>query len=140
MVQVMIERRGEYPPNYPAIRDAFPAIARFKVIFAYGNVIYNPDMMDIPPHVWAHEEVHSARQGRDPVGWWIRYIDDPAFRLEEELLAHAMELQVLTAGASRQIRRSSVKLLARKISAPIYGPMITSKAARTEILEAMDRI
>ena len=62
------------------------------VFYCYGDTIYSPSGADVPEDIILHETIHSKRQGTDPNGWWMRYIQDSAFRLEEELLAYAHQL------------------------------------------------
>ena len=73
----------ESPPLFDEIS------ARFKlppkgVIFAWGDIIYNPSRIDIPHQLIAHEAVHSRRQDGDPEGWWRRYLVDDVFRLDPD--------------------------------------------------------
>lgn len=82
----------DYPPNIDAIDAAFKV--KDKVIFyAYGDKIFNPKGHDVHPSIIDHETVHSIRQAGDPEDWWKRYIDDPVFRLQEEVPAHRAELK-----------------------------------------------
>ena len=118
----------QYPPNYVAIRKAFD-LRGAKPIFAYGDVIFNPHKCLITPALRAHEEVHSARQGDDPAGWWKQYIASKEFRLAEELPAHVVEWQTL-GGTEEQL-----DFIAGRLAAPIYGPMV-SKPHALELLRA----
>ena len=108
---------------------------RFKpVIFAWGYIIYNPMNINIPPQLVAHETVHGARQIKDIAGWWRRYIDDDAFRLAEEILAHRAEYRSLIKNAlNRNQRRSALKATAKRLSSPLYGRMMTQSRAATLI-------
>lgn len=110
-----------HPPNYDQIRAAFKEAGRPGVIFAYGDTIFNPNGGKISEALLAHEEVHCGQQGNDPIGWWNRYIDDPAFRFGQELEAHQAEFRVASQDASRQVRRSILRELASRLSSPLYG-------------------
>lgn len=103
-----------FPPNYAEINRAFKIRGK-HVIFAYGDIIYNPSRIVIPPELLAHEAVHGARQNGNPAAWWDRYITDSHFRLEEEIPAHQAEYQV-----SRQL-----KAIAERLSGPLYGNLIS---------------
>jgi hypothetical protein len=117
------------PPLFDEI-DARFHIAGQPVIFAWGERIYNPQRIHIGPELMAHETVHGLQQGNDIEGWWRRYIDDTAFRLEQEIPAHQAELRVLWETGNRQDRRRALKRTASRLAAPLYGRMITPARAR----------
>jgi len=112
-----------WPPNIDAIRF------RFKLngseIFAYGDTIYNPTGVPLPPSLLAHEEVHQRQQGDDPAGWWERYLIDAKWRFAQELEAHQVEYSVLCTNADRKRRRFYLAQLARRLSSPMYGNVAT---------------
>ena len=125
----------DYPPLFDEI-DARFHIGIKGVIFAWGALIYNPQRIDVPPQLIAHESVHGARQGRDIEGWWHRYIDDPVFRLTEEIPAHRAEYRILLGMASnRQQRRAAAKVVAKRMASPLYGHLVT-RARALHILKA----
>lgn len=117
MVQVV----KAYPPNFTEIVKRFPAVKRrLGVIFAYGDRIYNPSGVMLPPEIMAHETVHCERQS-DPVAWWARYFEDREFRLEEELLAyHAEYVKHVQLTASPLKREFYLAVCAEKMASPIY--------------------
>ena len=125
------------PPMYDAINAKFH-IAGKQVIFAWGNIIYNPARFHIPSQLVAHEEAHGARQIGDIEGWWERYIDDPAFRLAEEVVAHVAEYQYLVGrgAGNRQARRSALRQTAKRLASPLYGNVTSQPMARRLLLEA----
>lgn len=121
------------PPLFDVIDAAFH-VAGKSVIFAWADTIYNPQGITITPALYAHECVHGERQGADVVGWWQRYIEDPQFRLVEELLAHKVEYETLCASSdSRNERRFYLRQVAGKLSSPLYGRLISYEAARKEL-------
>lgn len=123
---------NEEPPNIAAIDKVFNIRGK-AVLYAYGDVIYNPLNYDIPPAVVEHERVHGARQSVIGVEqWWEFYLDNPAFRLEEELLAHVCEYAHMLRG-NRHARRAALKHVAFKLSSPLYGSMIRQKTAGEKI-------
>lgn len=117
-----------FPPNYQRINKAFGVRGK-PVIFAYG-AIYNPSKIKIPPQLLVHEAVHIERQGDDPERWWERYIEDPRFRLEEEIPAHVAEYRVMKPldgpGGDRWLN-----LIAERLASPLYGSLIGQAAARS---------
>ena len=56
------------PPLYDLISAAFDVEGK-PVLYCYGSSIYNPMGVDIEPSLFAHEAVHSERQGDNPEGW-----------------------------------------------------------------------
>lgn len=90
MMRIVVAR----PPNYAAIVAVFPAAANPGVIFTYGDTIFNPTNAHISHELRAHEGIHGTRQtaARARIeDWWQHYLEDPAFRLGEELPAHQAE-------------------------------------------------
>lgn len=121
-----------FPPNYLKIKAGMDIAGR-KPIFCYGNIIHNPHKLVITPSLNAHEESHSVRQLSMGVEeWWDRYIADPRFRFEEELLAHRAEWAKLKDGPpmmSATQQRKALAQLARRLSGPLYGNLKTPEQA-----------
>lgn len=117
------------PPNFEKIAKHIPQAHGHGVIFAYGDTIFNPSGVYIPPHIVAHEEIHGRRQlaiGVD--SWWDNYIRDLDFRYNEELLAHREEYRIACAG-SRQVRRRALKEIAKRLCSPLYGSLVSEAEA-----------
>lgn len=124
-----------FPPNFPAIFRVFPGAYSASVIFAYAPDIYTMSPKGVTPEIIAHEMVHIERQLAYPGGveaWWARYLWDVEWRYNEELVAHQAEYRHL-AGMSRQLRRSALKEIAKKLAAPLYGNMVTVAQAAKDI-------
>ena len=120
----------DYPPLFDLIDRAFNVKGK-PIIYAWGDVIYNPMGASIDEHLQTHEGAHGRRQGVDPTDWWLQYIEDEQFRLEEEVIAHAAELGSRFSDAeNRHARRAALKLVARRLASPIYGKLITPAKAR----------
>ena len=99
---------GRYPPNFERIDAVFHTREK-PVLYCFGDAIFNPMQIEVPPFLIAHESVHCERQGDQIEEWWDRYLADPAFRLQEELPAHAAEYACLRAHApSRPARRAAL--------------------------------
>lgn len=128
--------RFENPPNIEALRAVFPITE--SVVFAYYPHIFVPNGKPIDRQIIAHEMVHLDRQARHKdgvVGWWLDYIKDPEFRLMEEIPAHYAEWRyMLTAEPSRASRRKNLAIIAKKLSSPLYGNLVTLETAKS-ILE-----
>lgn len=122
----------ERPPNWDAIIAVFPLVAtRPGVIFAWGEVCFAPIGTVLTPSLEAHESVHGARQGADIEGWWTRYLAEPAFRLAEEIPAHAEEWRVLRPTLTdRTARRWHLRQVAERLSGRLYGNLLTFERAK----------
>lgn len=117
------------PPNYEAIIAVCPTAATPGVIFAYAPLVYMPGATRLGVKVLsreldAHERVHIERQGNDPEAWWKRYLAEPAFRFEEELLAHQAEYETYRKRHAEpgKRHRALVKIASRLASA-LYGSL-----------------
>jgi hypothetical protein len=121
-----------WPPNIAMIRAVLPVSPRN--IFAYDGKIYAPEGGPLPPELIAHEQVHFRQQGNDVAGWWDRFLTDPEFRLDQEMEAHRIEWQVFLASKpSRRERRFRLKQMGKRLSAPMYGRIITANQAMKAI-------
>lgn len=130
--------RMEYPPNIGQIRAAFKLTG--AEIFAWDGIIYSPSSPTVSPALVEHEKVHF-RQQRDVGGpeiWWDRYIADPAFRLEQEMEAHIVEYRAYSETHGRPQRRRYLEVLARRLASPMYGGVITKKAAKARIKRGVE--
>ncbi len=127
----------ERPPMFDEINAKF-RIAGKPIIFSWGDLIYNPMRVYLPPHLVVHEEMHGWRQKEWGVEqWWRDYIDSERFRLEEEILAHQAEYRSLLRGAgNRRDRRGCLRQTAKRLAAPLYGKMISQARAQKLLLEA----
>lgn len=117
-----------YPPNYDEIKAAFnPGKG---TIYCYGSTIYNPDGIPLSEELKAHEAVHAKQQGIDPAGWWRRYIDDPDFRLAQEMAAHIAEVKMFKKlNGCRNARARFVWSIAGRVSSGLYGSVISHRDA-----------
>lgn len=125
----------KYPPNIDAIDKVLPGTKRNaiprSIYFCYGHTIYNPSGRPIPIHLMAHEATHVCQQvydGRDK--WWDKYLADTKFRYQQELEAHLVEFEkYVLDNPNRHSRRAYVKIAAQRLSGPLYGKLITRRAA-----------
>jgi hypothetical protein len=115
-----------FPPNWPALAKVFPIKGRPQIVYAWGDLIFNPSGVALPPWVLAHEGVHGERQKVMGIsGWWDTYCMDPDFRLNEEILAHRVEWGTY-AGPKRE---HYLKVMAKRLSSPLYGSLVTEAEA-----------
>lgn len=143
MVTVEDGREGNFtieivhalPPNIEEIKTKFDVVGK-PIFFAYGDKIYNPMGIRIPTPLLAHEAVHMSRQMISGVeAWWREYLDDPEFRLDEELLAHRAEYQHYRKlhGAGNRTQKY-LDLVAERLASPLYGSLRPKAELRHSIL------
>ena len=131
----------DIPPNYQEIKKFLPGV-HDKVIFTWGNIIYNPRGFKIDPGLMRHEQIHFDQQVQYgskgfwiPFGyrvrkWWHRYLRDPAFRLSQELPAYQVQLQVYAEAIKSKEKLHKVALmLAKDLSGPLYGSLLSTDQA-----------
>lgn len=119
----------DFPPLYDEMCSSLNCRGK-SVIFAWGDRIYNPHGGPVHPALVAHEAVHGERQGSDIIGWWRRYMAEPAFRLAEEVPAHQAEFKALSGAGNRHMRRAALKVVADRLSGPLYGGLVSPAHAK----------
>lgn len=118
-----------WPPNIDKIRKAFDLGDR-KVVFSYGDILFNPYKLPISDDLMVHERVHSGRQGKNVEEWWDEYIADPEFRVMEELEAYAYQyIYFCKHNPDRNTRAIFLHRIASDLSGPIYGNCISYQDA-----------
>ena len=126
----------ELPPIYDSIIEAGMRPTAMAV-YTYGDTIYNPSGRDIPPDVVHHEEVHEKQQeatGKDE--WWGRYLEDPYFRISQEVEAYGAQYKFLCKTHKDRNQRNRILIhFARVLSSPTYGETIGTQAAMEMIKE-----
>lgn len=122
-----------YPPNYDAIKAAFNPPS--TVCFTYGDTLYAPNGQGEPSEdLVAHELTHVRQQGNDPAGWWERYINEPQFRLEQEVEAYRNQYQkYVEINKDRNARVRFLIKIANDLASPIYGGIISPSEAMEKI-------
>jgi hypothetical protein len=125
------------PPNYAELVEAFNPDAR--TVFAWDGTIYVPEGCAdrLPPDLVAHERVHFDQQQAvgGPETWWRLYIDDPTFRLEQEVEAYRAQWRALKARPKRE-RFTRLYVMVCDLGGPMYGDLVTQAQARQLILAA----
>lgn len=125
---------NENPPNIDKIKAKFAIQPEDKVVFTYGDTIYNPSNGTVDAALDAHESVHMQQQGSDPEGWWDKYIEDVNFRLSQELEAYRVQYKKFRhMNKSKKARASFVDAIAKDLSSHIYGNSIDYYTARQKI-------
>jgi len=107
------------------------------VIYSWGDILYNPMRITIPLSLINHEMVHGEQQKEWGIEqWWEDYIASVKFRLDQEVMAHAVEyLTLITPNPGRQRRRRALILTAKRLAGPLYGKITSVDKAKRLILE-----
>lgn len=112
-----------YPPNYQKICDYLPSVARNdKIVFCYGEDLYNPSGLPIEADLMLHESIHSAEMkliGTEK--WWERYLNDSGFRFDTELRAFSAQYAYGLKAYRRQVSDQMLTDFSMNLSNGIYG-------------------
>lgn len=124
----------EYPPNFSEIQAHFD-LTNQKPVFAWGDKIYNPFKIEIPPDMLYHEYIHWQQQKHytTPAIWWTKYIMDNEFRLEEEVEAYAHQYLFVKKHTPQYVYREMLEEAAENLSSPLYNLGITKNQAEAMI-------
>lgn len=124
----------EKPPIFDAIRANGMNFNPATTIFTYGDAIYNPANVPLPPDLIVHEQVHMRQQreyngGSD--GWWARYLQDPLWRIMQEAEAYGAQYAwyVYNRKRSRDTQLRFLANIANSLASPMYGSQITPEEA-----------
>lgn len=135
-----LEVRKEYPPIFDMIVKVFPMAAKPGVVFAWGGILYNPANVEVTPWMAAHENVHMRQQedyDGGVLGWWGQYLADLDFRFEQEKPAHVEEYRRWCIEFKRRnSRRVGERMIAERLSGPLYNNMISYEKARAILKDA----
>lgn len=128
-----------FPPNIEKIRNAFGELPP-NVVFAYGEIIFNPSGMPIPEPCRIHELTHMAQQGADVEGWWDNYINSKKFRFDQELEAFSNEYNCYrTHQKDRNKAAVFLHSCAKRLSSELYGSLVTHSEAITLLRNHADQ-
>ena len=126
------------PPNLEASAAVFPAARKPGTFFSWGDLIYNPTGVMLPPQIIAHELVHGQRQEGCIEDWWNQYLTDKDFRFNEELLAHVAEYKLIhDTQPLRNARRHALRFISARLASPLYGRVIGEEQAKKLIMDGV---
>lgn len=118
---------SEIFPFYEECRAKFGVSLDDLVVFTYGDTIHA--RCSIPADLLAHEQVHSIQQekmGKDL--WWKMYLENPDFRLSQEVQAYRKQYQFVKSN-NREQNFKFLSRLAKDLSSPTYGGIVTYSEA-----------
>lgn len=107
------------------------------IVITFYKGIYT--LRPLPQDLYVHECVHFVRQGAGEnedlaKEWCLRYVEDPEFRLEEELIAYRAQYQFIRRHANAPVSFDHAKRLAQDLSGPMYGKIISFQKALNAII------
>lgn len=124
---------NEKPPIYDMLRENGLNFKEDKTIFTYGDAIYNPANIDIPQDLIAHEMEHMRQQREiqgGPEMWWARYIQDPLWRIQQEVEAYRVQYQYFCSKKkSRDAQLRVLVAIGNVLGSATYGNVVTPAAA-----------
>lgn len=120
------------PPNILDIQLTLGEMPE-DTVYCYGTKLYNPSRGEIPPDVEAHEAIHSRQQVGKPREWWAKYLNDPEFRLQQELEAYVGQYLFVKGSLGAKMGKDCLYDLAQDLAAPAYGLGITIHQAQSLI-------
>lgn len=119
-----------FPPNIKQIDEVLHTKAKPRVVYTYGDTVYIPNGEALTDDLEVHESVHIAQQA--DIGaeeWWNRFLDDPEFRLSQELEAYRAQWRFIEENKNRKMKRMMFRSIIDSLTSSIYGNMITKKEA-----------
>ncbi len=127
----IVYKRG-LPPNYEAICEAFPFVrGNQDIIFTYGNEVFSN--VELQDHLKVHEATHTRQQSKlfmTPKRWWKKYIEDKDFRFNQEVEAYRNQFEFIKDNLKDKNKLHLIlRRLARDLSGPIYGNMVSLEKA-----------
>lgn len=108
------------------------------LVVTYFDAIYTNTAM--PQDLFVHECVHFVRQGSGEnedlaKEFCIKYVEDPQFRYEEELLAYREQYKFLLKHMNKPQAFIHAKRLAMSLSGALYGSITSYTDALSAIIK-----
>jgi len=139
----------EKPPIWDAVCVTFKINPR--CYFTYGDTLYNPSKLPIPPEIIAHEKVHIEQQKAtilikhravgmstekpniiemNPALWWGKFLREPEFRIDQEAKAYGRQYEyICSVIKDDKTRTKYLEQLAESLSGPLYNSCVSKKEA-----------
>ena len=122
----------EIPAILKRLEEAFGIDWEDGYCIVWGDTCHSK--YDVPPDIYAHEEVHCEQQRLlGPEIWWESYINDTDFRTQQELEAYKVQIKFIKDHPemhSRSVRRFAIDYICKKFSSETYGNIISYKKAK----------
>ena len=127
---------AEYPPKeiYDKCVEQFGVSFEKGTVFAVDDKIHMYKPQQMSDHLMAHETTHIKQQSKHGwQEWWDRYLEDPEFRLLQELEAYHNQYKFLLENTNRQFRKFVLKRIVKDLSGKMYGNLISPEEAERVI-------
>jgi hypothetical protein len=126
----------DYPPNFADLIAAGFEPGK-GAIFTYGDVIYNPDQVEIDGALLAHETRHAEQQAEMGIPeWWERWKLDPAFRAEQEAQGYGRQYHYACAvHKDRNARARYLWIIAGHLTSGMYKLTMSRSDATAAIIK-----
>ncbi len=109
-------------PYYKEFKAKFPITK--DTIFIYKDTIYTDN--ELPYDILAHEGCHLKQQEKHGADEWIRkYLDDPQFRLDQEIQAYRVQLRLVKSTGDQQEYGNILMECARNLSSELYENLVS---------------
>ena len=120
-----------YPPNYEKIKSRLTVEKNKKIVFTYGDTLYNPSNGFVSKDLEVHEKTHIKQQAMStPDKWWEFYLTEDLFRLDQEVEAYRNQYRYFKQNSVIKDRIPQLlERLAHDLSSPVYGNIITFEGA-----------
>lgn len=139
-----MEIKNELPPAH--IWDRVKASVDTgdkEILFTYGEVIYNPSGVPVDDFLIHHEMQHIRQQRAHPRGadgWWEDWINDPAFRAEQECQGYGAQYKLYCQLRNDTTARAQyLAAISSAFASGLYGLTMSTADARTAILKRAGR-
>lgn len=115
------------PAIYKTLHKKFGATWDDLIIICVGDTVYTKDPSILREDLLVHEKVHEVQQRVEgSAGWWNKYIEDPQFRLSQEIEAYKIQAHWVRENINdRNLRRRYFKSMANDLSSEMYGNLVT---------------
>ena len=111
------------------VKEVFPITD--STILTYGDTIYYDT--ELPYHLVAHEITHCFQQ-KNPEKWWEKYLEDPKFRLKQEVEAYHNQYECVKRIDLRKAE-DLLNIIAGDLSGKLYGSIVNFETANKLIIK-----
>lgn len=125
------------PPIWDQACKHFP-IDTTKVVFAWGEMLYNPGNVPVDDALNEHEDMHRIQQllMGGPELWWQKYFKDPVWRAQQEAEAYGKQYAYVCRQTKDKLQRARyLGHIVADFSGGMYGINMLPEEARLAILQ-----
>jgi len=138
IIQEGIPEEGAMAEVYKKAQEKWGVdLERDLMVMVYGKTMHKGFKYPIDPDLLVHEEVHVKQHTEyegGPAAWWERYLQDPEFRINQEVEAYRRQYEWLKENEPDRNKRFKILVLcAKNLSGPMYGEAISMQNAMNAI-------